>query len=167
MSHADAAGWKVRRIFISPGHNFFGRHGKPAGDHPTVEVDAVECVAGHGLRGDRFFGYRTDYRGQVTFFAEENFAALCRELELRDASPGALRRNVVTAGADLNAWIGRRFTLQGVVFEGVEECRPCHWMDGALGPGAAAWLRSRGGLRCRVLSDGWLRRDGASGPAQM
>jgi len=167
MNTPDAADWKVRRIFISPGHNFFGRHAKPAGNHPTVEVDSVECVAGRGLRGDRFFGYRPDYRGQVTFFAEETFLELCRELGLNGASPGLLRRNVITAGADLNARIGRRFALQGVEFEGVEECRPCYWMDRALGPGAEKWLRSRGGLRCRVLSDGWLRRDAAGGPVQM
>lgn len=167
MNTPDAADWKVRRIFISPGHNFFGRHAKPAGNHPTVEVDSAECVAGRGLRGDRFFGHRPDYRGQVTFFAAETFAELCRALGLHGASPGALRRNVITAGVDLNAWIGRRFTLQGVEFEGVEECRPCYWMDSAVGPGAEAWLRSRGGLRCRVLSDGWLRRDAAGGPAQM
>lgn len=167
MNTPDAADWKVRNIFISPGHNFFGRHAKPAGNHPTVEVDSAECVAGRGLRGDRFFGYRPDYRGQVTFFAEETFAELCRELGLNGASPGVLRRNVITAGADLNAWIGRRFALQGVEFEGVEECRPCYWMDRALGPGAEKWLRSRGGLRCRVLSDGWLRRDAAGGSAQM
>ena len=167
MNTPDAADWKVRSIFISPGHNFFGRHAKPAGNHPTVEVDSAECVAGRGLRGDRFFGYRPDYRGQVTFFAEETFAELCRELGLNGASPGVLRRNVITAGADLNAWIGRRFALQGVEFEGVEECRPCYWMDRALVPGAEKWLRSRGGLRCRVLSDGWLRRDAAGGSAQM
>jgi hypothetical protein len=31
-------------------------------------------------------------------------------------------------------------------------------MDGALGPGANAWLRGRGGLRARILTDGVLRR---------
>ncbi len=160
MSAATATIPRVRRIYVSSGHNYFGRHGLEPQTHPTVEVDAVECVAGQGLRGDRFFGYRKAYRGQVTFFAEETFALLCRELQLDAAEPAALRRNVITAGADLNALIGRRFILQGVEFEGVEECRPCHWMDRALGPGAEAWLRSRGGLRCRILSSGWLRREG-------
>ena len=32
-------------------------------------------------------------------------------------------------------------------------------MERAIGPRADAWLKGRGGLRCRILSDGWLRRD--------
>jgi MOSC domain-containing protein YiiM len=57
--------------------------------------------------------------------------------------------------------IGRRFSIQGVLFEATEECRPCHWMDNAVAPGAEEWLKGRGGLRCRVLSDGVLRREAA------
>ena len=30
-------------------------------------------------------------------------------------------------------------------FEGIEECRPCHWMDRAFCPGAEEWLKGRGG----------------------
>jgi hypothetical protein len=30
-------------------------------------------------------------------------------------------------------------------------------MDEAIGPGAHDWLKGRGGLRCRILSDGWLK----------
>ncbi len=148
----------IERIFISPGHNFFGHHGQPAGGHPTVEVDEVECVAGHGLRGDRFFDHRENYKGQVTLFAAEIFAELCGALGLREANPAALRRNLLVRGGDLSALIGTEFDVQGVRLAGVEECRPCYWMDQALAPGAEAWLRSRGGLRCRILSDGWWRR---------
>ena len=43
---------------------------------------------------------------------------------------------------------------------GIEECKPCHWMNFALGPGAEDWLKDRAGLRCRILTDGILRRDG-------
>ena len=52
--------------------------------------------------------------------------------------------------------IGREFDLQGIRLFAVEECRPCYWMDTAIGPGAEAWLRGRGGLRCRILTSGWL-----------
>lgn len=151
----------VEHIFISPGHNYFGHHGKPAGQNPIIEVNEVECVAGHGLRGDRFFDYREDYKGQITLFAAEVFAQMCASLGLTAASPAALRRNLVVSGGDLNALIGTEFELQGVRLAATEECRPCYWMDTALAPGAEAWLKQRGGLRCRILTSGWLRRSAA------
>jgi len=148
----------VRHLFISPGHNFFGHHGQPAGEHPIHEVEMVECVAGSGLRGDRFFGYRPDYKGQATFFSMEIFEALRRELGLPDATPASMRRNIFVTGANLDELVGREFELQGVRFHGAEECRPCYWMNTALGPGAEEWLRGRGGLRCRIVTDGKLVR---------
>ena len=150
----------VERIFISPGHNFFGHYGGPAGRHPTVEVADAECVAGRGLRGDRFCDGPSGGKGQLTLFSAEVFNQLRCELDLPFASPGALRRNVIVRGADLNALIGVEFALQGVLLRGVEECRPCSWMDQALAPGAEQWLRGRGGLRCQVLTGGWLRTEG-------
>jgi MOSC domain-containing protein YiiM len=147
---------RVCHLFISPGHNFFGHHGQPAGQHPTVGVDRLDCVAGRGIRGDRFFDYKPDYKGQITFFSMEVFDALRRELSLPEAQPQATRRNAFVRGADLNALIGERFELQSVSFAGVEECKPCYWMNHALGPGAEEWLRGRAGLRCRILTDGVL-----------
>jgi hypothetical protein len=52
-----------------------------------------------------------------------------------------------TRGIDLNNLIGARFTLQGIEFEGICECKPCYWMDLAIAPGAEAVLQGRGGLR--------------------
>ncbi len=148
---------KVRRLFISPGHNFVGHHGQPPGENPTVEVAEVECVAGRGIRGDRFFDFKENYKGQITFFSQEVFAALCAELKLPEASPGAARRNVVVEGADLNALVGQEFELQGVKFRGMVECAPCYWMNQAFAPGAEHFLQNRGGLRAQILTDGCLR----------
>jgi MOSC domain-containing protein YiiM len=111
------------------------------------------------LRGDRFFGHRNDYKGQLTLFAWEVYVALRDSRAEGNTSPARLRRNIIVEGADLNALIGVQFELQGVSLAGTEECRPCYWMDQAIGDGAESWLRGRGGLRCRILSDGWLRRD--------
>jgi len=151
---------RIEHLFISPGHNFFGHHGQPPGEHPGRAVEQVECVAGRGLRGDRFFDYRENYQGQITFFAMEVFDALRQELNLPNAQPQATRRNVFTRGADLNALTGTEFEIQGIRFEGVCECKPCDWMNSALGPCAEEWLKGRGGLRARILTDGVLRRDG-------
>ncbi len=149
----------VEQLFISPGHNFVGHHGQPAGEHPIMAVGEVECVAGRGLRGDRYFDYKQDYKGQITFFAMEVMEALRIELKRPDAQPQATRRNAFVRGADLPSLIDKEFEVQGVRFVGVEESRPCHWMNSALGPGAEEWLRGRAGLRCRILTDGVLRRD--------
>jgi MOSC domain-containing protein YiiM len=62
---------------------------------------------------------------------------------------------------DLNSLINKQFEIQGVLFEGVEESKPCDWMNLAVGPGAREWLRGRGGLRARILSDGVLRLGGS------
>lgn len=150
----------LHRIFIADGHSYFGRHGLGSAKFPIHQVDAIECVAGRGLRGDRYFDHKADYKGQVTLFSQEIFDALRRALNVPDASPAALRRNLLVSGVDLNELIGQPFELQGVRLEGTEECRPCYWMDEAIGPGANDWLKGRGGLRCRILSDGWLRSIG-------
>jgi molybdopterin-guanine dinucleotide biosynthesis protein A len=150
---------RIAALHVSPGHNYFGHHGREPGAHAIEEVAAVECLAGRGLRGDRFLDYKPDYGGQVTFFAEEVHRELRRRPDTPPHPAHAYRRNVLTRGVDLGALIGREFTVQGVRFQGVAECRPCAWMDRAVTPGTEARLRGQGGLRARVLSDGWLRVD--------
>lgn len=146
----------IRHLFISPGHNFYGRHGQPAGENPTLEVKTVMCRAGHGVEGDRFFDYKENYPGQITFFSWDIYQAAREKFAVPALSAGAFRRNVVIAGFDITTLIGRRFTLGGVEFEGTMESKPCHWMEQAVAPGAEEWLRGHGGLRARILSDGPL-----------
>lgn len=144
----------VRQIFISSGHNYFGHHGRAPDNYPLVEVSQVECVAGHGIRGDRFYDYRDEYKGQITFFSAEIFEALARHFGLTNKSPGALRRNVIVSGIDLNGLIGEEFSIQGVRLRGTAHCRPCYWLDQAVAPGTEEFLQGNGGLRAQLLSDG-------------
>ena len=121
------------------------------------EVPVIECVAGRGIRGDRYFDFKNDYKGQITFFSLEVFNELCGALQIQDCSPSLLRRNVIALGVDLNELIGQDFEIQGTRFHGMEECRPCYWMDRAIAPGAHEFLKGRGGLRAKILCDGKLR----------
>lgn len=123
-----------------------------------IEVDTVECVAGRGLRGDRFFGYKDDYKGQATFFSLEVYGRLCGQMQVTHRDPSVFRRNIIVEGVDLNALIGTEFEVQGVRFLGTQECSPCHWMDHAFAGGAEQALKGHGGLRAKILSDGVLRR---------
>jgi MOSC domain-containing protein YiiM len=149
---------QIERLFISAGHNFFGHHGGPAGKHPMVEVAQIECVEGRGIRGDRFFDFKENYKGQITFFSMAVFDLMRVELNLPRVEPSATRRNAYVRGVDMNELIGVEFEVQDVRFFGVEQCSPCYWMNSALGAGAEEWLKGRGGLRARILTDGVLRR---------
>jgi len=144
----------IRQIFISPGHNFVGHYGQPPGNFPLVDVPNVECVAGRGLRGDRYFDHRENYKGQATFFSAEVFEKLCMHFGIKDKPAGVLRRNVIVSGIDLLSLIGREFEIQGIRFRGTEHCAPCEWMETAFAPGAKEFLRENAGLRAKILTDG-------------
>lgn len=154
---------EILHLYISDGHNYVGHHGKPPGTNAVREVDRIECVANRGIKGDRFFDHKENFLGQITFFADEVYQELKQELAIQDRSPAAFRRNVITRGLDLNELIGREFEVQGLRFRGTEECRPCYWMNQAFGPGAEQAMRTRGGLRAQILTDGVLAV-GESGP---
>ncbi|MBX3743409.1 MAG: molybdenum cofactor biosynthesis protein MoaE [Akkermansiaceae bacterium] len=164
----EVAEWdgRIRTIYISDGHDFRGRHGLGRQDHGIRAVDAVLCVAGMGLKGDRYFGMKEDYKGQITFFDARMVEAVRGRFGLPDLEAGIFRRNVIVEGVDLSAWVGRKFRFQGVEFEGSEECKPCYWMDEAVAPGVEDFLKPNcgGGLRARILSDGMLKVDAPGFP---
>ncbi len=147
---------EILGIFVSTDHDFRGHHGKPRGNNPVTEMVEAECVAGQGIRGDRYFGFKDNYKGQVTFFDQAVHEAVQTKFGV-SPKPHAYRRNVLISGFDLNELIGKTFTIGETHFSGVEECSPCYWMDQAVAPGTEAFLKDRGGLRTRILENGVLR----------
>ncbi len=147
---------QIKAIYISTGHDFVGRHGQERLDHGIEKVDTVECVAGSGLVGDRYFDHKENYKGQITFFDWAVYQRIRKDFNCPDLDPAWFRRNVLTDGVDLNTLIDQRFTLQGIEFLGSEECRPCYWMDEAVSPGVHEALKGFGGLRARILTSGTL-----------
>ncbi len=149
---------RIHHLFTSEGHNFFGRHGQPAENHEIIEQEVIELVAGRGIRGDRFFDWKEDYKGQITFIDMAVVEEIRRHAGNSDLPASAFRRNVVVSGIDLNKLIDVTFELGGMRFQATEECRPCYWMDEACGkPGTEEIMKGRGGLRCRILDDGVLK----------
>ncbi len=148
----------LRHLFISPAHNYYGRHGMGALEHPIEEMDCIECVAGSGIKGDRFFDYKPDYKGQLTLFDWAVYERVRDEIVKGKLHPRAFRRNVIIEGIDLNELIGKQFSLGGLEFSGSGECTPCYWMDQACASGAHDFLKGQGGLRARIVSGGKLFR---------
>lgn len=149
---------RIHNLFISGGHDFFGRHGKGREEHAITDHAEIELVAGKGVVGDRFFDYEEDYKGQITFFDQAVVDSVKAKFNLPDLDASAFRRNVVISGLDLPSLIGQRFQIGALEFEGTQESKPCYWMDQACAPGVEEFLRGQGGLRCRILNGGFLRK---------
>ena len=154
--HDGTLNISLTQLFISPGHNYKGRHGKGALDYAIESVESIDCIAGSGIRGDRFFDYKPGFKGQITFFDWAVYTQVRDEIVKGELDPSAFRRNVVVKGMDLNGLIDKRFTIAGLEFTGSCECTPCYWMDEACAPGAFEFLKGRGGLRARIIKGGQL-----------
>lgn len=151
---------RLVEIIISPGHDYWGRQGEGRLQSGVIHCQEIECVAGQGLRGDRYFGYRGNFKGQVTFFDYAVYEQIKERFKLPRLPASVFRRNLIVAGADLKALIGKRFWFQEICFEGSQECHPCHWMDRAVADGVEEFMKpdARGGLRAKILTSGRLTR---------
>jgi MOSC domain-containing protein YiiM len=152
----------IKGIYISDGHRFLRREPGAPGPFEIQSLETAECVAGKGLKGDRFFGFKDNYKGQITFFDADLLDAVREKVNAADAPSWATRRNVLISGIDLNTLIGRTFEIGEVTFEGSEECSPCEWMNFAIGEGAKNFLKGRGGLRARIITSGRLSTGAAT-----
>jgi MOSC domain-containing protein YiiM len=127
-----------------------------------VCVDQATARAGRGLEGDRYFeGHGTfssthDRGHDLTLIEAEVLDGL--QLPAGRLAPEEVRRNVVTRGIDLNALVGRRFTIGEVECFGQRLCEPCAHLErlgAAIGkPGTLRALIHQGGLRADILTDG-------------
>ena len=147
---------ELKHLYRSTGHSYKGRHGLGALDYKMEECDQFELVASSGIVGDRYFDFKPDFKGQITFFDWAVFEEVRKEFLLPDLCPSSFRRNALIAGVDLNSLIGKTFSINGVTYSGSEEAAPCYWMNEACADGVHEFLKGKGGLRCRILNDGIL-----------
>jgi MOSC domain-containing protein YiiM len=130
---------------------------RPAREVGMAEVEAVEAVAGKGLRGDRYLLSSGSGKRGVTLLQAEHLPAIAALSGHASVAPALLRRNLVVAGIPLVALKGRRFRVGDVLLEGTDGCDPCSRMEAALGPGGYNAMRGHGGLCARILEGGTLR----------
>jgi len=141
----------LRTRFAQPGRvQWLGL--RPAREMPMRALDRVEAVAGAGLRGDRYAS-ASGTRG-VTLIQAEHLPAIAALLGRDALDPARMRRNVVVAGCNLLALIGRRFRVGDVLLEGTDACEPCARMELALGDGGYSAMLGHGGITARVIEGG-------------
>jgi hypothetical protein len=130
----------------------------PAAEAPMIRVEQAAAHAGRGLEGDRYFelqgtfSNRYDRGHDLTIIEAEALDDLDVSLPHEEA-----RRNVVTRGIDLNALVGKHFTIGEVECFGQRLCEPCAHLERLTTPGTLRALIHKGGLRVDILTDGRIR----------
>lgn len=130
---------------------------------PMREIQEVRAGSAFGLEGDRYGEGKgswstpgTTHR-QVSLIAIEAIEAANREL----TSPFALdetRRNIITHGAELNAWVGREFRIGTTRLRGTKHCDPCNRPAIlAKKKGFEHAFAGYGGLCAEVIGNGTIR----------
>jgi hypothetical protein len=124
---------------------------------PARLLQEARALAGRGLEGDRHV------TGRGTFPSGPPGSALTMiEAEVCESfdpplEPSDHRRNLVTRGIDLNALVGREFTIGDVRCRGMRLCEPCTVVQRYAGRPVLRALVHRGGLRADILADGVVR----------
>jgi MOSC domain-containing protein YiiM len=124
---------------------------------PAQQLTAVRALAGRGLEGDRHTVGRGTFPSgppgsALTLIAAEVCESFDPWLEATEH-----RRNLVTRGIDLNALVGRAFTIGSLRCRGVRLCEPCTVVNGYARRPVLRALVHRGGLRADILEDGVIR----------
>ena len=126
----------------------------PDAEAPVVTLEEASAVPGRGLEGDRYTA------GSGTFGSGRPGSALTLiDAAVLDSLGRDIdhRRNVVIRGTDLNALVGRDFTLGETRCRGRRLCEPCAHLDRLNGGGILRPLVHRGGLRADIVSGGTIR----------
>jgi len=132
---------------------------------PVHGVDQVEAVPGVGLLGDRYYFKQLDRapdarkpESELTLVEWESVVMLNSKAEYGLVEPGDLRRNLVTKNIRLNELVGKRFTIGGVLAEGIELCEPCSHLEKLTGKKLMKPLVHKAGLRARILQGGLITK---------
>ena len=124
---------------------------------PMRRVPSARLVAGRGLEGDRYalgggtWAQYPDLEKQLTLIDAADVAAVAAEVGV-PLTPGDTRRNLVTAGIDLPALVGRWFTVGDALLFGVKRCPPCTHLERLTGARLIKAMVHRGGINAAVFA---------------
>ncbi|CAA9266676.1 MAG: hypothetical protein; putative MOSC domain [uncultured Blastococcus sp.] len=124
---------------------------------PMRRAPVGRLVAGAGLDGDRYalgggtWARYPDLEKQLTLIDRDDVAAVAADAGV-DLSEGGTRRNLVTAGVDLPALVGRWFTVGDALLFGMKRCPPCAHLERLTGARLVAAMLDRGGINAAVFA---------------
>jgi MOSC domain-containing protein YiiM len=123
---------------------------------PMRRVAKGQLVAGAGLDGDRYalgggtWARYPDLEKQLTLIDRDDVAAVSAVVGV-ELSPGDTRRNLVTAGVELPALVGRWFAVGDALLFGMKRCPPCTHLERLTGARLVKAMLQRGGINAAVF----------------
>ena len=129
----------------------------PSAGEPVQTASCAQAIAGRGIEGDRHVTGKGTFPSGPPGSALTMIAAEVCESFDPPLTPNEHRRNLVTRGIDLNALVGREFTIGEVRCRGMRLCEPCTVVQRYAGRPVLRPLVHRGGLRADILADGEIR----------
>ena len=127
-------------------------------------IAEAELVSGSGIVGDRYYCGKGTFSErlagmpdvQVTLIQKEEIDAFNAKSGL-NLSAEDFRRNLVTAGLELNDLVGKEFTVGPVTLRGLRLCEPCSHLAAILGNEIMNYMVHKAGLRAQVVSGGRVK----------
>ncbi len=131
-----------------------------AAGQPMVAVDAIEAVAGAGLKGDRYCKNTGFWKAleacQVTLISRHDLECASRRGG-PDLTHGSHRRNLVVEGIRTKALEERTFRIGGAIFRYHKPRPPCGYLDKIQGKGVAHALGKHSGVCLQILGSGLMQ----------
>lgn len=133
---------------------------------PGELISSARLIAGLGIDGDRYALGKGHFQSEgrwgqaLTLIEAEAIERLASEHRV-EMPVAQARRNIVTRDIDLNALMGKRFRIGGLLCQGSRLAEPCAWLQKTTPAGMLRGLVHRGGLRADILEDGIIQHGDA------
>ncbi len=131
--------------------------------HLAECVEKIEAIPGKGLAGDRYANGNGTFSkqpqqpdGELTLIQKEHLDAFAAATGLKFSGRDA-RRNIVTSGIDLNAFVGREFSIGSVRIRALRLCEPCNYLAKQTSGEVLRGLLHKGGIRAQILTAGEIK----------
>jgi len=139
---------------------------------PVVPIKEAFLERDKGIVGDRYYFNaekalsegKVPPDNQVTLIASEVLDDFLGKHDA-DLHYGDFRRSIVTSGIDLNALVGKEFTVGEARCKGVELCEPCAWLAKNVHQAVLPELLHKTGIRAVVLASGKIKPGSEISPA--
>jgi MOSC domain-containing protein YiiM len=125
-------------------------------------LDEAQLTAGVGIDGDRYTTGRGHYSQlwhadrQLTLIEQEVIDGVAAAIG-QPVHGSELRRNIVTAGVELNGLVGVTFFIGAVVVYGGRLNVPCRYLERLIDKKVFEPLLGCSGLNCQILGSGTIR----------